>query len=101
VLKNISAAFTAVAAACRPTSMAMPVQKPMLAEGEGEPNGKEDQERGNHEIETGKAAGRPHQTATGAVPSAISDLVAYLRRDDAKWLEQEELDPKLPPSREY
>jgi Wadjet protein JetD, C-terminal len=33
---------------------------------------------------------------TDAVPSAISDLAAYLRRDDAKWLEQEELDPKLP-----
>jgi hypothetical protein len=33
---------------------------------------------------------------TGAMPSAISDLVAYLRRDDAKWLEQEELDPRLP-----
>ncbi|MCS3893285.1 hypothetical protein M2171_002418 [Bradyrhizobium japonicum USDA 38] len=33
---------------------------------------------------------------SGAMPSAISDLVTYLRRDDAKWLEQEELDPKLP-----
>jgi Wadjet anti plasmid transformation system JetA-like protein len=33
---------------------------------------------------------------TGVMPSAISDLVAYLRRDDAKWLEQEELDPSLP-----
>jgi hypothetical protein len=33
---------------------------------------------------------------TGVVPSAISDLVTYLRREDAKWLEQEELDPKLP-----
>ena len=38
---------------------------------------------------------------TGAVPSAISDLVDYLRRDDAKWLEQEELDPKLPLSLDY
>ncbi len=28
--------------------------------------------------------------------SAISDLVEYLQRDDAKWLEQEELDPVLP-----
>ncbi|MVT55354.1 hypothetical protein GPL17_33515 [Bradyrhizobium yuanmingense] len=35
---------------------------------------------------------------TGTMPSAMSDLVAYLRRDDAKWLEQEELDPKLPPA---
>jgi hypothetical protein len=31
-------------------------------------------------------------------PSAISDLVAYLQRQDAKWLEQEELDPELPQS---
>lgn len=37
----------------------------------------------------------------GAVPSAISDLVDYLRRDDAKWLEQEELDPKSPLSPDY
>ncbi|MCC8949701.1 hypothetical protein H8A97_32565 [Bradyrhizobium sp. Arg62] len=35
---------------------------------------------------------------TGAMPSAISELVAYLKRDDAKWLEQEELDPRLPPA---
>jgi hypothetical protein len=28
--------------------------------------------------------------------SAIADLVRYLQRDDAKWLEQEELDPILP-----
>lgn len=28
--------------------------------------------------------------------SAISDLVIYLRREDARWLEQEELDPVLP-----
>ncbi|MES5481532.1 DUF2220 family protein [Bradyrhizobium sp. INPA03-11B] len=33
---------------------------------------------------------------SGAMPFAIADLVAYLRRDDAKWLEQEELDPRLP-----
>jgi DNA topoisomerase VI subunit A len=32
----------------------------------------------------------------GASASAISDLVEYLQRDDAKWLEQEELDPALP-----
>lgn len=31
-------------------------------------------------------------------PSAISDLVTYLHRQDAKWLEQEELDPELPQS---
>ena len=36
---------------------------------------------------------------TGGVPSAISDLVAYLRRHEVKWLEQEELDPKLQPFR--
>ncbi|WP_375779214.1 Wadjet anti-phage system protein JetD domain-containing protein [Bradyrhizobium sp. ma5] len=35
---------------------------------------------------------------TGVMPSAISDLVTYLKRDDAKWLEQEELDPRLPPA---
>jgi hypothetical protein len=34
----------------------------------------------------------PPETAT----SAISELSAYLQRDDAKWLEQEELDPVLP-----
>jgi hypothetical protein len=32
----------------------------------------------------------------GTTESAISDLVEYLQRDDAKWLEQEELDPVLP-----
>jgi hypothetical protein len=32
----------------------------------------------------------------GVSGSAISDLVEYLQRDDAKWLEQEELDPVLP-----
>jgi hypothetical protein len=36
---------------------------------------------------------RPAQ-ASG--PSAIADLVRYLQRDDAKWLEQEELDPVQP-----
>jgi len=34
----------------------------------------------------------------GTTESAISDLVEYLQRDDAKWLEQEELDPVLPHS---
>jgi hypothetical protein len=28
--------------------------------------------------------------------SAISPLVAYLQRGDAKWFEQEELDPAIP-----
>ncbi len=28
--------------------------------------------------------------------SAIRDLVVYLRREEAKWLEQEELDPEMP-----
>jgi Uncharacterized protein conserved in bacteria C-term(DUF2220) len=32
----------------------------------------------------------------GTTESAISDLVEYLQRDDAKWVEQEELDPVLP-----
>ncbi|WP_461314788.1 Wadjet anti-phage system protein JetD domain-containing protein [Bradyrhizobium embrapense] len=32
----------------------------------------------------------------GSVSSAIADLIVYLRREDAKWLEQEELDPTLP-----
>lgn len=36
---------------------------------------------------------RPAQATT---TSAISDLSAYLQRDDAKWLEQEELDPVIP-----
>jgi hypothetical protein len=43
--------------------------------------------------------GRPAEQvrpAGGASASAISDLVEYLQRDDAKWLEQEELDPVLP-----
>jgi Wadjet anti plasmid transformation system JetA-like protein len=34
--------------------------------------------------------------AAGASGSAIADLVDYLQRDDAKWLEQEELDPVMP-----
>jgi len=36
---------------------------------------------------------RPSVASEG---SAISPLVAYLQRDDAKWLEQEELDPVIP-----
>jgi hypothetical protein len=34
--------------------------------------------------------------AQGTTISAISELSAYLQRDDAKWLEQEELDPVIP-----
>jgi Uncharacterized protein conserved in bacteria C-term(DUF2220)/Uncharacterized protein conserved in bacteria N-term (DUF3322) len=34
--------------------------------------------------------------AQGTTTSAISDLSAYLQGDDAKWLEQEELDPVIP-----
>jgi Uncharacterized protein conserved in bacteria C-term(DUF2220) len=44
----------------------------------------------------GKVPAERTRLPTGAVPSAISDLVDYLRRDDAKWLEQEELDPSCP-----
>ena len=32
----------------------------------------------------------------GTRASANSDLVEYLQRDDAKWLEHEEVDPVLP-----
>ena len=31
-----------------------------------------------------------------AATSAIAELMAYLQREDAKWLEQEELDPMIP-----
>jgi len=34
--------------------------------------------------------------AQGTTTSAISELSVYLQRDDAKWLEQEELDPVVP-----
>jgi len=34
--------------------------------------------------------------ALAAGPSAISELMVYLQREDAKWLEQEELDPVVP-----
>lgn len=46
----------------------------------------------------GKLPAERTRLPAGAMPSAIADLVAYLRRDDAKWLEQEELDPRLPNS---
>ena len=44
----------------------------------------------------GKPPAEPVRPTGGASASAISDLVEYLGRDDAKWLEQEELDPALP-----
>lgn len=46
----------------------------------------------------GKAPTERLRLPAGPVTSAISDLIDYLRRDDAKWLEQEELDPVLPQS---
>ena len=36
------------------------------------------------------------RSALAAATSAISELLVYLQRDDAKWLEQEELDPVIP-----
>jgi hypothetical protein len=45
----------------------------------------------------GRPPAQPLRLAGGAPASAIADLVEYLQRDDAKWLEQEELDPVLPP----
>ena len=51
-------------------------------------------------VDIAERFGRPPaervRPAGGASASAISDLVEYLQRDDAKWLEQEELDPVLP-----
>jgi hypothetical protein len=44
----------------------------------------------------GRPPAEPLRLAAGAPASAIADLVEYLQRDDAKWLEQEELDPVLP-----
>jgi hypothetical protein len=38
----------------------------------------------------------PVKSSQGTTESAISDLSAYLQREDAKWLEQEELDPAIP-----
>ncbi|MBV8919085.1 MAG: hypothetical protein JOZ76_13450 [Bradyrhizobium sp.] len=40
-----------------------------------------------------KEAVRPQRRAEN---SAISELIAYLERENAKWLEQEELDPVAP-----
>ena len=38
----------------------------------------------------------PVRSLQGTTKSAVSDLSVYLQRDDAKWLEQEELDPVIP-----
>jgi hypothetical protein len=51
-------------------------------------------------VDVAERFGRPPaeqvRPAGGASGSAICNLVEYLQRDDAKWLEQEELDPVLP-----
>ena len=44
----------------------------------------------------GKAPTERLRLPAGSVTSAISDLIVYLRREDARWLEQEELDPARP-----
>jgi hypothetical protein len=44
----------------------------------------------------GRSPAEPVRPASDASGSAIADLLEYLQRDDAKWLEQEELDPVLP-----
>ena len=44
----------------------------------------------------GKAPLEAVRPSVASEGSAISPLVAYLQRDDAKWLEQEELDPTIP-----
>jgi hypothetical protein len=46
----------------------------------------------------GKAPAERVRLPSDTGSSAISDLIAYLQRHDARWLEQEELDPALPPS---
>ena len=51
-------------------------------------------------VDTAESHGRrpvaPVRPKADATTSAISDLLVYLQRDDAKWLEQEELDPVIP-----
>ncbi len=47
--------------------------------------------------EFGKLPSEAVRLEVASEGSAISPLVAYLQRDDAKWLEQEELDPRVPP----
>ena len=44
----------------------------------------------------GRCPAVPVRPPPGTTTSAISDLLVYLQRGDAKWLEQEELDPVLP-----
>lgn len=44
----------------------------------------------------GKPPAEAVRPAGASDGSAISQLVTYLQRDDAKWLEQEELDPVIP-----
>jgi hypothetical protein len=44
----------------------------------------------------GKSPAEAVRPSVASEGSAISPLVAYLQRDDAKWLEQEELDPVIP-----
>jgi hypothetical protein len=44
----------------------------------------------------GKAPSERLRLPTGSVTSGISDLIVYLRREESRWLEQEELDPELP-----
>jgi Wadjet anti plasmid transformation system JetA-like protein len=44
----------------------------------------------------GKPPAEAVRPSVASETSAISPLVAYLQRNDAKWLEQEELDPVIP-----
>jgi hypothetical protein len=44
----------------------------------------------------GKPSAERVRLPADVISSAISDLAAYLRHTDAKWLEQEELDPMTP-----
>lgn len=44
----------------------------------------------------GRSPGDRVRPALATATSAISELSAYLQREDAKWLEQEELDPVIP-----
>jgi len=44
----------------------------------------------------GKSPAEAVRPSVASEESAISPLVAYLQRDGAKWLEQEELDPVIP-----
>jgi len=44
----------------------------------------------------GRRPAVPVRLPPATTTSAISELLVYLQRDDAKWLEQEELDPAVP-----